>query len=151
METIFFIVGIYGGIYLIYWFFEQIGKWKDEHNNQIRDEVAREVLSNPETISEIIAEYKNKLSVIGFSENQKYEQMLSYYYSRDKRSYRKLLGKCPQCSDGYLRIVDGKYGKFIGCSKYSQCRYTINLNKAKNELKEKSSKEFNKLFELAYK
>ena len=40
-------------------------------------------------------------------------------------SYEKLIA-CPQCS-GNLRIVNGRYGEFLGCSNYPHCKYTRNL------------------------
>lgn len=38
--------------------------------------------------------------------------------------------KCPSCNssdnpkNGILRIIQGKYGKFLGCSLYPNCKYT---------------------------
>ncbi|MGD8327349.1 MAG: type I DNA topoisomerase, partial [Sphingomonadales bacterium] len=32
--------------------------------------------------------------------------------------------KCPTCGDGELSLKPGKYGAFIGCSNYPECRYT---------------------------
>ena len=32
--------------------------------------------------------------------------------------------KCPACSDGRIGLKFGKFGAFIGCSKYPECRYT---------------------------
>jgi DNA topoisomerase-1 len=32
--------------------------------------------------------------------------------------------KCPSCEDGRLSLKLGKYGAFIGCSNYPDCRYT---------------------------
>ena len=31
---------------------------------------------------------------------------------------------CPSCSDGLLSLKLGRYGAFIGCSNYPECRYT---------------------------
>lgn len=36
-----------------------------------------------------------------------------------------LVGRdCPECEDGQLVIKHGRFGKFIGCSNYPECRYT---------------------------
>jgi len=35
--------------------------------------------------------------------------------------------KCPQCG-GALEERSGKYGKFLGCSNFPQCRYTYDLS-----------------------
>jgi len=32
--------------------------------------------------------------------------------------------KCPACSDGRIGLKFGKFGAFVGCSKYPECRYT---------------------------
>jgi DNA topoisomerase-1 len=34
---------------------------------------------------------------------------------------------CPSCADGRLNIKVGRFGAFIGCSKYPECRYTRQL------------------------
>ncbi len=35
--------------------------------------------------------------------------------------------KCPSCGDGRLSLKVGKYGAFIGCSNYPECRFTRQL------------------------
>ncbi len=35
--------------------------------------------------------------------------------------------KCPECQDGDLVIKEGRYGKFIACSRYPECKYTRNV------------------------
>jgi DNA topoisomerase-1 len=37
---------------------------------------------------------------------------------------------CPSCADGRLSLKVGKFGAFIGCSNYPECRYTRQLGKA---------------------
>jgi DNA topoisomerase-1 len=32
--------------------------------------------------------------------------------------------KCPACTDGRIGLKFGKFGAFVGCSKYPECRYT---------------------------
>src|SRR5690606_37061314 len=34
---------------------------------------------------------------------------------------------CPNCGDGQLSLKLGKFGAFIGCSNYPECRYTRQL------------------------
>ena len=150
MEVVIYIALIYGGLFFVGWVFEQIGKWNEERKSNIRDEVAREIIPNTDISSEMIEDYKEKLKIIGYNGDQNYEWLASYYRSKEKKSYRGLLGKCPSCDNGYLRVVTGKYGKFIGCSAYPKCHYTKNLDVAKNEYKEKVGKEFINLFHLAY-
>jgi DNA topoisomerase-1 len=35
--------------------------------------------------------------------------------------------KCPSCGDGRLSLRLGKFGSFVGCSNYPECRYTRQL------------------------
>ena len=36
---------------------------------------------------------------------------------------------CPNCGEGRLSLkISGKYGAFIGCSRYPDCRYTRQLS-----------------------
>jgi hypothetical protein len=148
MDAIIYLVLFYGGLALIGWFIEQIGKWNDERKSNIRDEVAQKILPQTNISEDLLSSYKAKLKKIGYKESQKYNWLSSY--STEKKSYRGLLGKCPDCNDDYLRVIDGKYGKFIGCSGYPKCGYTKNLSKAKAEYRDRSRKEFYKLFKLAY-
>ncbi len=43
--------------------------------------------------------------------------------------------KCPTCSNGKLGLELGKYGAFIGCSNYPECKFTkqIAINQSKEE------------------
>ena len=45
--------------------------------------------------------------------------------------------KCPTCSNGNLGLELGRYGAFIGCSNYPECKFTKQI--AKNENKEENS------------
>ncbi|MGP9819125.1 type I DNA topoisomerase [Salinarimonas sp. NSM] len=40
---------------------------------------------------------------------------------------------CPSCGDGQLSLKLGKFGSFIGCSNYPECRYTRQLSAAAAE------------------
>src|SRR3546814_18576141 len=35
--------------------------------------------------------------------------------------------KCPSCEDGRLSLKVGKFGAFVGCSNYPDCRFTRQL------------------------
>ncbi len=42
-----------------------------------------------------------------------------------KQNQQELVGrKCPECKNGDLIIKYGRFGKFIGCSNYPECRHT---------------------------
>lgn len=38
--------------------------------------------------------------------------------------------KCPECGEGELLIKQGRYGRFIACSRYPDCKYTKNIEVA---------------------
>ena len=38
--------------------------------------------------------------------------------------------KCPSCDDGKLSLKTGRYGAFIGCSNYPECRFTRQFSKS---------------------
>ncbi|RCL03445.1 MAG: DNA topoisomerase I [Candidatus Tokpelaia sp. JSC161] len=42
---------------------------------------------------------------------------------------------CPICQDGQLSLKFGRYGPFIGCSQYPQCKYTRALKEDQNPTK----------------
>ena len=41
--------------------------------------------------------------------------------------------KCPNCEDGQLSLKIGKFGSFIGCSNYPDCRYTSQIGAAEGD------------------
>lgn len=43
---------------------------------------------------------------------------------------------CPECGKGRLSIKFGKFGAFLGCSNYPECKYTKQLSDTKDEEKE---------------
>jgi len=44
--------------------------------------------------------------------------------------------QCPSCGDGQLSLKIGKFGAFIGCSNYPECRYTRQLGNGEDGGKE---------------
>lgn len=144
IKAIILLVSFWGGIALIGWFFEQIGKWNNERKSKIRDEVANEILPHTNINTKTIELYKNKLKRAGYGNNQEDSRLASYYRTKGYR------GRCPSCERGYLRVVEGRYGKFVGCSTYPDCHYTTKLAAAKRKYKEESNREFFELFNSAY-
>jgi DNA topoisomerase-1 len=41
--------------------------------------------------------------------------------------------QCPQCGEGRLSLKFGRYGGFIGCSNYPECRFTRKLGEQAND------------------
>jgi DNA topoisomerase-1 len=44
--------------------------------------------------------------------------------SLNKGEPEKLDEVCPECKEGELLVRSSRYGKFIGCSRYPECKYT---------------------------
>ena len=40
--------------------------------------------------------------------------------------------QCPTCSEGQLSLKVGRFGAFIGCSRYPECRFTRQLAAGEN-------------------
>ncbi len=40
---------------------------------------------------------------------------------------------CPNCGDGKLNLKLGRFGAFVGCSNYPECRYTRQLNQKEGD------------------
>ena len=40
--------------------------------------------------------------------------------------------KCPTCDNGRLGLKVGKFGGFVGCSNYPDCKYTVQFSELKN-------------------
>ena len=75
------------------------------------------------SISEMDKMTNQLLSLQSDSKEQKKEHV---QYVKDKKYFSKSAlqqGICPYCGSS-LKIRNGKYGAFIGCSRYPKCKYT---------------------------
>ena len=79
------------------------GKFKPE---QVIDE-------SKKAVTEIVKEFNKHLKDIG-------EELLKA--NRETRNVMTFVGKCPKCKDGELFIRRGKFGHFIACNKYPDCK-----------------------------
>ena len=41
--------------------------------------------------------------------------------------------KCPNCNNGRIGLKVGKFGGFVGCSNYPECKYTVQFNQITDE------------------
>ncbi len=83
------------------------------------------------------AEVEEDLDKIEEGEKNHIQVLKEFYFGNEKYSFEKLLKqakvallykdkivkKCPKCGS-YLVIREGKYGKFLGCLNYPNCKYT---------------------------
>ncbi len=100
---------------------EELTRRFEEESEQVREkekepeevlEAAREILKN------ILHEFKEKEKKIG-------EGLLEA--TIETRKKETFVGKCPVCGDGELRMMKGKFGRFIACSKYPDCKTTFSI------------------------
>ena len=71
-------------------------------------------------LSTVLADFKLKEKEIG-------KELLSA--QRETQDANAFVGVCKKCADGRLRIIPGKFGKFIACSNYPTCDATFSLPK----------------------
>ncbi len=69
-------------------------------------------------IIEVIEEFADKEDKVGG------ELKKTFIESRDKTE---TMGKCPNCKEGVLRIRKGRFGRFIACNKYPDCKTTFSV------------------------
>ena len=65
----------------------------------------------------------SKTKIINFLVALKHEALpiIDYFeLTLNDKKYRKIF-KCPNCENGYLRLVKGKYGEFYSCSTSKGC------------------------------
>ncbi len=55
------------------------------------------------------------------------------YENMEKIEPEKTGEKCPDCEDGELVIREGRYGKFISCNNFPDCKYTRALEENKKD------------------
>lgn len=67
---------------------------------------------------ELLSDFKKKEKEIGA------DLLGSLTEMREKQSY---IGQCSGCSDGKLVMKKGKFGMFIACDKYPECKTTFKL------------------------
>ncbi|MBI5389211.1 DNA topoisomerase I [Candidatus Woesearchaeota archaeon] len=78
-----------------------------------------EVLSEArEVLTKILEDFKGKEKEIG-------EKLIEA--NKETMTQANTVGKCPTCSEGTLMIKRGKFGRFVACDKYPDCKITFKL------------------------
>ncbi len=93
----------------------------EEDMDKIREGKQKQetVLEKAKTfLTKLLAEFKKKEKHIG------QEIIKSVQETRDEQNY---VGMCPACKEGRLNIKFGKFGKFVACDKYPECKTTFKL------------------------
>ena len=100
---------------------EKLTRHFEEDLSQIReskktkDDIIKEV---KKVVTDIIDEFKKEEKAIG-------EKLLAA--NRETINVMTHIGKCPNCKEGQLSIRKGKFGPFIACDKYPDCKTIYSL------------------------
>ena len=97
----------------------------EEEMEKIRsgEEKPEKVLDDSKkTVIEITNEFNKHLGEIG-------KELISA--NRETRNVMTFIGKCPNCNDGELYIRKGKFGQFIACNKYPECKTIFSIPQVK--------------------
>jgi DNA topoisomerase-1 len=83
---------------------------KIRHKEMTPDQVTDDA---KKVLTEILTDFKNKEKSIG-------EELKQAEF--DSKDIAATIGKCPNCEKGTLKIRKGKFGKFVGCDGYPDCK-----------------------------
>ena len=100
---------------------EQLTKQIEEDLEGIREEST--------TPEKVLTQAKSHLTKVleNFKKHEKEIGKELMDAEKDTRDARTILGKCTECDDGELQIRKGRFGLFVGCSNYPDCKNTFNL------------------------
>ncbi len=80
-----------------------------------REEILKEA---KEILTDLLKEFKHKEKMIG-------EELKTTF--TETRAVMTTVGECPVCKTGALTLRIGKFGRFIACNRYPECKTTFKL------------------------
>ncbi|MBN1386280.1 DNA topoisomerase I [Candidatus Woesearchaeota archaeon] len=97
-------------------------KFEDEMESiREKQKKGQEVLDDARNVlTKVLADFKKKEKEIGT------ELADAYKETRNKEAF---IGSCPVCKEGTLQQRTGKFGRFIACDRYPDCKTTFSLPK----------------------
>ncbi|MBI4453919.1 DNA topoisomerase I [Candidatus Woesearchaeota archaeon] len=100
---------------------EQLTKHFEDEMELIRE--------NKKKNTDVLEEAKHVLTKIldKFKKNEKEIGQGLFGAFKDAEEAENTVGECPICHAGKLMIKRGRYGRFIACDKYPECKTTFNL------------------------
>ncbi len=91
-------------------------------NVRLHKRTEEEVLTKArDLLTKVLTEFKNKKNDVGTA-------LLEAF--KETREQATTLGDCPVCRKGQLQIRKGKFGVFVACSSYPDCKTTVSLPSA---------------------
>lgn len=154
MEGWLIFVGVVVGLSVLGWLFEKISEYNKRVKSEQRDEIAVSVIAEygleDDDKNEVTQKFDHVIKSIPrrLTETEPYEIITSLPARRRQGML------CPKCEVGYLVRRQGKYGYFLGCSRYPLCNSTKPVSwtdkRAKTEQKNRYAKEFLEDLKKAY-
>lgn len=166
MEGLLIFALIFGVPMLVSWLVDTIREANAKEKAQQREKAAIELIPPESHLANSILGTKERISLLkkriypiqhNLSDNTQSNQFSEKNPRNAAASggaknsrYVELLGRCPECSNGHLKVRSGQYGKFIACSAYPNCKYTKNFEVARQEYSHKTQEEIKLLIKKAY-
>ncbi|MDO8740963.1 MAG: DNA topoisomerase I [Candidatus Woesearchaeota archaeon] len=100
---------------------EELTRHFEEEMEEIREQKKKpkEILEEAKAaLIKILNEFKGKEKKIGEGLKDTYQEQL-----RQESE----IGKCPKCEKGTLKMRKGRFGRFIACDQYPECKTTFKL------------------------
>ncbi len=102
---------------------EELTKQFEIEMDQIREEK-----KTPEAIIDGAKDFIKKFSK-HFKEKELQIGKALLEANRETKAQASLIGKCPNCAKGLLNLRRGKFGLFVSCDRYEECKTTFSLPK----------------------
>jgi len=101
----------------------------DEKLTRHFEEEMQEIREGKKKTETVIKEAQEVLTKIlkKFKQHEKQIGKALSKANRETRDKASILGGCPKCKKGQLKIIRGKFGHFIACSEYPKCKTTFSL------------------------
>ncbi len=101
----------------------------DEELTRHFEEEMEEIRKGKKKNEDVLNEAQNVLTKILKDFKKKEKEIGKGLITATKEMHQKAstVGICPECKKGTLMIKKGKYGRFIACSRYPECKTTYNL------------------------
>ncbi|WP_420549685.1 type I DNA topoisomerase [Curvivirga sp.] len=61
------------------------------------------------------------------------KELAVHFFKQDEDGSTEAARKCPSCGTGRMGLNIGKYGPYLSCSNYPECKYNKNLSMASND------------------
>lgn len=134
------------GIGFINWVTEQLKEQRERERSKQRDEIAVNVIAEYNLTDQDKKALDQRFEYVRNSLPNRLAEQEPYEIISPPRPQRRQGMLCPKCQMGYLVRRQGKYGYFLGCTRYPLCNSTKPTTwkdkRAKEVQKNRYAKEF---------